>query len=175
MPLVIFTIRKSVVLLKIQDIPSSTYFTSISRCDKRMGSMSGDDCMATSVKDLKERLGKFLSDPRTDSDFRVWLAALLMDVHQENDSDLADLGFEIRRAFSETADGLYTAVELRSLLSDYAGSCESEAKKVELVEATSPYGKTIAIYSLTFQSTGASQQVPFYFSGNSDSALFYGG
>jgi hypothetical protein len=80
--------------------------------------------MATSVKDLKSRLGKFLSDPRGDKDFQAWFAMLLMDVNRMNDPALSDLAYAVRRAFSDAADGVYTPQELRDLLTDYADQTE---------------------------------------------------
>lgn len=76
--------------------------------------------MATSVNDLKERLREYLTDPKSEHDFRVWLAFAVRDAHKSEESDFEPFVQSVERAFSEAADGTYTPEELRSVLADLA-------------------------------------------------------
>jgi hypothetical protein len=78
--------------------------------------------MSTSVNDLKERLRGFLAHPESEHDFRVWLAFALRDAHKASEPGFESFAHSVERAFSETADGVYTADELRSVLAGLAKS-----------------------------------------------------
>jgi hypothetical protein len=129
--------------------------------------------MATSIE-LRSRLRKFLADPRADKEFRRWFASLLVDAHQENDVEVEALVHAIHVAFSDAAEGVYTPEQLRALLDDYASPEPVEARTIEEVETTSPQSQHVSIYSVLLEATGASQQVPFWFSGNEVPPLLYG-
>jgi hypothetical protein len=72
--------------------------------------------MATSANELKRRLRKFLVNPESGQEFRVWFAYELRDAHKANDPVFESLVHAIQRAFTNAAESSCTPAELHSVL-----------------------------------------------------------
>jgi hypothetical protein len=72
--------------------------------------------MVTSVKDIKDRLRAFLSDPGLEQDFRTWFALMLRDVHGSGDLGAETLAHEIAAAFATQERGPNAPAELTDRL-----------------------------------------------------------
>lgn len=66
----------------------------------------------TSVKEIRQRLSVFLTDPEQEQEFRTWFALMLRDVHMSSEFGAEALAHEIMWAFHDQRRGLYTPGEL---------------------------------------------------------------
>jgi hypothetical protein len=88
-----------------------------------------------SSNDLRDRLQKFLADPQTNGDFRLWFASLLADVRNENSVEVESLVHAIHLAFSDAAEGLYTPEQLREHLAELAKPEKGESAPATYIVA----------------------------------------
>ncbi|HEX4029065.1 MAG TPA: hypothetical protein VHX20_01810 [Terracidiphilus sp.] len=136
--------------------------------------------MATSIEDLRIRLRKFLDDPRSDKEFRGWFASLLIDINQENDSQVERLVRSIHLAFSDAAEGLHSAEELKALLLGFAntpGEAPTAESGAKFAFAAQPFYYSAVVVSSELRPfySGGSVAPPFYSYGTASPApLFVG-
>jgi hypothetical protein len=73
----------------------------------------------TSVKELKQRLGEFLADSKSENLFRDWFALVLRDAHR-SDAAVEQLAHKIMWAFLDQKRGLCSPKELMDELTRLA-------------------------------------------------------
>lgn len=92
--------------------------------------------MATSVKDLKARLRKFIADPLYEKEFAGWFACALRDADTVADAEFESLAHTIQEAFARAGEGEFAPSALRDILSSLAVDASEEVNHVVLVSAS---------------------------------------
>ena len=92
--------------------------------------------MATSVKDLKARLRKFIADPLYEKEFAAWFACALRDADASDDAEFESLAHTIQEAFARAEEGEFSPGVLRNILSTLAVDATEEVNHVVVVSAS---------------------------------------